>query len=288
MLNLTGTGVALITPFTADSEVDTVSLRKIVNHVIEGGVEYLVVLGTTAETATLTSAEKKLVIETVVSENNGRLPLVLGVGGNNTKSLINKLQTGDYAAFQAILSVTPYYNKPNQEGLFQHYSALAQASPLPIILYNVPGRTGVNMLPDTVFRLANAHKNIIGIKEAVGDLGQMHKLLRDKPADFAVISGDDGLALPLVLAGGAGIISVIAGALPSDFSNMIRLGLAGNNKESYAIHYKMMTIIDLIFEQGNPAGIKNLSNHLGLCGETLRLPLVKVSDDLSDKIKRAI
>jgi 4-hydroxy-tetrahydrodipicolinate synthase len=288
MFDLTGTGVALITPFTSDLSVDVVALRKIVNHVIEGGVEYLVVLGTTAETATLSSAEKKIVIETVVDENRGRLPLVLGLGGNNTNALIEKLKKNDFSAFQVILSVTPYYNKPNQEGLYQHYAALAKASPLPIILYNVPGRTGINLLPSTVFRLANDFKNIVAIKEATGDLNQISKLLKDKPTEFAVISGDDGLALPVVLAGGAGVISVIAGAVPSKFSEMVRLGLKGENKKAYEIHFKHTELIDLIFEQGNPAGIKNVNKHLNLSEEFLRLPLVSVSSDLSERIKKSL
>ena len=288
MLSLVGTGVALITPFTEELTVDTLALRKLVNHVIAGGVEYIVVLGTTAETATLSPLEKQLVIDTIVSENARRVPLVIGVGGNNTQTLIEDLKTKDYSAFQAILSVTPYYNKPTQEGLYQHYAALAQVAPLPIILYNVPGRTGVNLLPSTVFRLAKEFSNIIGVKEASGDMEQFNKLLQERPENFMVLSGDDGLAVPVVLAGGEGVISVIAGAFPKEFSAMVRLALKGDAENAYLTHHKLTGIIELIFEQGNPAGIKNLCNHLGLCLDKLRLPLVSVSSDLSARIKKAI
>ncbi len=288
MLSLVGTGVALITPFTEELTVDTLALRKLLNHVIAGGVEYIVVLGTTAETATLSPQEKQLVIDTIVSENANRLPLVIGVGGNNTQSLIEDLKSKDYSAFQAILSVTPYYNKPSQEGLYQHYAALAKVASLPIILYNVPGRTGVNLLPTTVFRLAGEFSNIIGVKEASGDMDQFNKLLQERPENFMVLSGDDGLAVPVVLAGGEGVISVIAGAFPKEFSAMVRLALKGDAENAYLTHHKLTGIIELIFEQGNPAGIKNLSNHLGLCLDKLRLPLVSVSSDLSARIKKAI
>lgn len=288
MFNLEGTGVALITPFTEDRLIDIPSLERIINHSIDGGVEYLVVLGTTAEVATLTSEEKSVVIQTVVTVNKGRLPLVLGVGGNDTNQLINYLKTQDLSAFEAILSVTPYYNKPTQEGLFLHYSELAKNSPLPLILYNVPGRTGINLLPKTVFRLAEAFDNIVGIKEAVGDLSQFYTLIKDKPAGFKVISGDDGLALATVLAGGSGVISVIAGGLPKEFSEMVRLGLQHKIVEAYQIHYQMMDVIDMIFEEGNPAGIKNLMSHLGLNKDILRLPLASVSEELSNRIKLAI
>lgn len=288
MLSLVGTGVALITPFTDELAVDTQALRKLVNHVIAGGVEYIVVLGTTAETATLNSKEKELVIDTIVSENAQRVPLVIGVGGNNTQALIEELKTKDFSAFQAILSVTPYYNKPTQEGLYQHYAALAQVAPLPIILYNVPGRTGVNLLPSTVFRLAHDFSNIIGVKEASGDMKQFQTLLQDRPKNFAVVSGDDGLAVPVILQGGEGVISVIAGAFPKEFSNMVRLALQKEEEKAYVTHHQFKEIIELIFEQGNPAGIKNLSSHLGLCLDKLRLPLVSVSADLSARIKKAI
>lgn len=284
MQSFIGTGVALVTPFKKDFSVDVDALKKIVNYVIDGGVEYLVVLGTTGEPATLTSAEKELVIQTIVSENNGRLPLVLGVGGNNTTQLVEELQAGDFSAFSAILSVSPYYNKPTQEGIYQHFAAIAKASPLPVILYNVPGRTASNMLPATVIRLANDFKNIIGIKEAAGDIVQAMKLLQLKPKDFLVISGDDMVTLPMVLAGGSGVISVIGEGFPRLFSDMVRLGLERKVDAAYDLHYQIADAIDMIFEQGNPAGIKEVFTALGLSENTVRLPLVTVNEDLSKRI----
>lgn len=288
MQELIGTGVALITPFKTDFSIDVEALKDIVNFSVENGVEYLVVLGTTAENATLTTQEKELVIETVVTVNNGRLPLVLGVGGNNTLEVVNELKTRDFSAFAAILSVSPYYNKPTQEGIYQHFSAIAQASTLPILLYNVPGRTSSNMLPSTVLRLANEFDNIVGIKEASGDIVQAMKIIQNKPKDFLVISGDDMTALPLVLAGGVGVISVIGQGFPKEFSEMIRLGLNNKVKEAYAIHYRLMDGIDMIFEQGNPAGIKEVFKVLKLTENTLRLPLVNVDTELSARINQFV
>lgn len=288
MQEFIGTGVALVTPFKSDFSVDTESLTKIVNFVIEGGVEYLVVLGTTAESATLNSEEKKLVIDTIKSANNGRVPLVLGVGGNNTLKIVEELKTTNFEGFSAILSVSPYYNKPTQEGIYQHFKMVAEASPLPIILYNVPGRTSSNMLPSTVLRLANDFKNIIGIKEAAGDIVQAMKLIQEKPKDFLVISGDDMITLPMVLAGGAGVISVIGEGFPKEFSEMVRLGLNRKVDEAYKLHYKLADAIDMIFEQGNPAGIKEVFKYLDLCENTVRLPLVNVNEDLSNRIKNFI
>jgi len=283
MQSLTGTGVALITPFKKDFSVDTDALIKIVNYQIEGGIDYLVVLGTTAEAATLSKDEKELVIDTVISANNGRLPLVLGVGSNNTKEVTDELTTRDLSAFAAILSVSPYYNKPTQEGIYQHFKAIAQASPLPVIVYNVPGRTSSNMLPQTVIRLANDFKNIVAIKEAAGDIVQAMKLIQNKPEGFLVISGDDMITLPMVLAGGAGVISVIAQGF-TEFAQMVRLGLDGKANEAYKLHYKYADSIDLIFEQGNPAGIKHIFKELGLSEDTVRLPLVNVDEDLAGRI----
>src|SRR5690554_3422104 len=285
MNSLIGTGVALVTPFKNDLSVDTEALKRIVRYVIDGGVEYLVVLGTTAETATLSEDEKELVIQTIIEENKGQLPLVLGVGGNNTHEVVNKLKTRDLSAFSAVLSVSPYYNKPTQEGIYQHFKAVAENSPIPIILYNVPGRTASNMLPSTVIRLANDFKNIIGIKEAAGDIVQAMKLIQNKPEGFLVISGDDMITLPMVLAGGSGVISVIGEGFPNEFSEMVRLGLQGKVKEAYALHYKLADCIDMIFEQGNPAGIKEVFKHLGISENTVRLPLVNVNQNLSDRIK---
>ena len=284
MQSFVGTGVALVTPFKKDFSVDFEALDKIVNYVIEGGVEYLVVLGTTGEPATLTSDEKERVIEAIVKTNNKRLPLVLGVGGNNTMQVVEELKTRNLAAFSAILSVSPYYNKPTQEGIYQHFSAIAQASPVPVILYNVPGRTASNMLPSTVLRLANEFSNIIGIKEAAGDLVQAMKIIQHKPADFLVISGDDMITLPMVLAGGSGVISVIGEGFPKEFSQMVRLGLERKVDEAYALHYKIADATDMIFEQGNPAGIKQVFKALGLSEETVRLPLVAVNEDLANRL----
>lgn len=281
-----GTGVALVTPFKKDFSVDTEALTKIVNFNIEGGVEYLVVLGTTAESATLSSEEKELVIETIKTANAGRLPLVLGVGGNNTAKVIEELQTRDFTGFSAILSVSPYYNKPTQEGIYQHFKAISQASPLPIILYNVPGRTASNMLPSTVVRLANECKNVIAIKEAAGDIVQAMKLIQHKPSDFLVISGDDMVTLPMVLAGGAGVISVIGEGFPKEFSEMVRLGLQRKINEAYQLHYQLADAIDMIFEQGNPAGIKEVFKTRGLAENTVRLPLVNVNEDLAIRLEK--
>ncbi|WP_291274127.1 4-hydroxy-tetrahydrodipicolinate synthase [Flavobacterium sp.] len=288
MQSLMGTGVALVTPFKKDFSVDTEALTRIVNYVIEGGVEYLVVLGTTAETATLSSAEKEMVIETVKEANKGRVPLVLGVGSNNTQHVLEELKTRDFTGFTAILSVSPYYNKPTQEGIYQHFKAIAEVSPLPIIVYNVPGRTSSNMLPSTVIRLANDFKNIIGVKEAAGDIVQAMKLIKNKPEGFLVISGDDMITLPMVLAGGAGVISVIGEGFPKEFSEMVRLGLNRKVDEAYKLHYKLADSIDMIFEQGNPAGIKEVFMHLGISENTVRLPLVNVDENLSSRIQNFI
>jgi 4-hydroxy-tetrahydrodipicolinate synthase len=284
MQSLIGTGVALVTPFKADFSIDTEALTRIVNFSIDGGIEYLVVLGTTAENATLSSAEKELVITTVVEANKGRLPLVLGVGGNNTMEVVSELKTRDLAAFTAILSVSPYYNKPTQEGIYQHFKAVAEASPLPVILYNVPGRTSSNMLPATVVRLATDFKNVVAIKEASGDLVQGFQLLKTKPKDFLVISGDDMTALSLILAGGSGVISVIGQGFPAAFSEMIRLGLNRKVDQAFQTQYQLSECIDMIFEQGNPAGIKQVFQSLGIAENTVRLPLVKVDDSLASRI----
>ncbi len=284
MKELIGTGVALITPFKSDFSVDVVGLKNVVNFNIENGIDYLVVLGTTAESATLSKEEKQLVIDTVVSENNGRLPLVLGIGGNNTHEVIEEMKTRDLSAFTAILSVSPFYNKPTQEGIYQHFAAIAKATPLPIILYNVPGRTASNMLPETVIRLANDFEKIVAIKEAAGDIVQAMRLISGCPEDFLIISGDDMNTLPMILAGGAGVISVIGEGFPKDFSKMVKLGLEKKVTEAYKIHYKIAPAIDYIFAEGNPAGIKAVFNKLEICADTVRLPLVGVSDDLRKKI----
>lgn len=284
MQSLIGTGVALVTPFKEDFSIDTEALQRIVNFSVDGGVEYLVVMGTTAENATLTQSEKELVISTVINVNKGRLPLVLGVGGNNTMEVVEELKTRDLSAFEAILSVSPYYNRPTQEGIYQHFKAIAEASPIPVILYNVPGRTSSNMLPSTVIRLANDFKNVVAIKEAAGDLVQAMQLLKNKPSDFLVISGDDMIALPMILAGGSGVISVIGQGFPKEFSEMIRLGLNRKVNEAFKTQYFLSDCIDMIFEQGNPAGIKQVFKSLGIAENIVRLPLVAADESLANRI----
>lgn len=284
MKELIGTGVALITPFTEDFKVDVAGLKRVVNFNIDNGIDYLVVLGTTAESVTLSKTEKQLVIDTIVETNNARVPLVLGIGGNNTQEVIEEMQTRDLSDFTAILSVSPMYNKPTQEGIYQHFAAIAQMAPKPIILYNVPGRTASNMLPETVIRLANDFESIVAIKEAAGDIVQAMRLINGCPAEFLVISGDDMVTLPMILAGGAGVISVIGEGFPKEFSEMVHLGLNKKVDDAYKIHYKLAPAIDYIFAEGNPAGIKAVFDKLGICGATVRLPLVGVSEALRAKI----
>ncbi len=284
MQKFIGTGVALITPFKNDLTVDVDALIKLVNFNIDNGTDYLVINGTTAESATISKEEKELIIEVIAKANNKRLPLVLGVGGNNTLEVVKEFKSRDFSNIDGILSVAPYYSKPTQEGFYQHFKALAEATDLPIILYNVPGRTAKNMEPATTLRLAKDFDNIVAIKEAGNNQRQYNTLLKDKPADFLIISGDDDLAFGVALAGGAGVISVIGQAFPKEFSTMINHGLQGNNKEGYATHFKMMDIIDYIFEENNPAGIKTVLQELDICSNNVRLPLVKVSDALETKI----
>lgn len=283
-----GTGVALVTPFKSDLSVDHDALANIVNFNVNNGVDYLVVSGTTGESVTITKQEKKDIIATIAKANKGRVPMVLGIGGNNTAQVIEEIKTTDLSIFDAILSVSPYYSKPSQEGLYQHFKAVSEACPIDVILYNVPGRTSKNMEPETTLRLTNDFKNIIGVKEAGNNVAQYLKLLKDKPEDFLIISGDDDLALGVVLAGGAGVISVIGQAFPKEFSSMIRLGLKGENKESYKIHFKLMDVIGYIFEENNPAGIKAVFEALNLCQDTVRLPLVPASAKLKEKIKNYV
>lgn len=288
MQSLIGTGVALATPFKTDLSIDTEALIRLVNLSIDGGVEYLVILGTTAENVTMTKDEREFVIKTIIEANKGRLPMVLGVGGNNTADVVEELKTRDLSQFDAILSISPYYNKPTQEGIYQHFKAVAEASPIPVILYNVPSRTGTNVLPSTAIRLAKEFKNVVAIKEAAGDMIQALRLIKDKPKDFLIISGDDMIALPMVLAGGSGVISVIAQGFPNEFSEMIRLGLNRKVDEAFQLHYQLSDCIDLIFEQGNPAGIKQVFQSLGLADNTVRLPLVKVDESLENRIDQFV
>ncbi len=288
MTTFYGTGVALITPFKSDNTVDHKALANIVNFNIENGTNYLVISGTTGESVTITKKEKKEIIDTIHNANNSRVPMVLGIGGNNTAEVIEEIHTTDLSYIDAILSVSPYYSKPTQEGIYQHFKAIADISPIPIILYNVPGRTSSNMLPATTLRLANDFKNIIAVKEAGNNVAQYLQLLKHKPKDFLIISGDDDLALSVVLAGGAGVISVIGQGFPKQFSSMIQLGLEGKAKEAYELHFKLMDVTSAIFEENNPAGIKGVLNALNLCEDTVRLPLVPASEGLKSKIKTLI
>ena len=288
MQKFIGTGVALITPFKEDLTVDVDALIKLVNFNIENGTNYLVINGTTGESSTITKEEKEQIIEVIVKTNNKRLPLVLGVGGNNTLEVVKELKARNLSEIDGILSVAPYYSKPTQEGFYQHFKAIAEATNKPIILYNVPGRTAKNMEPATTLRLAKDFSNIVAIKEAGNNQQQYHTLLKDKPADFLIISGDDDLALGVALAGGSGVISVIGQAFPKEFSKMIQLGLEGKNIEAYKIHFKMMDIIDYIFAENNPAGIKTVLQELGICSNTVRLPLVKASAELQAKIAKYV
>jgi len=284
MQKFIGTGVALVTPFKEDLSVDFDALIKLVNYTVENGIDYLVVNGTTGESGTITQEEKQEIIDVIIKANNNRLPLVLGVGGTNTALVIEELKTRDFTGIDGILSVAPYYSKPTQEGFYQHFKAIATATDLPVILYNVPGRTAKNMEPATTLRLANDFTNIVAVKEAGNNKQQYYTLLKDKPSDFLIISGDDDLALGVVLAGGSGVISVIGQAFPKEFSTMINHGLQGNNKEGYDIHFKLMNVVDSIFEENNPAGIKTVLQELNICSNSVRLPLVKTSAALSSKI----
>lgn len=284
-----GTGVAIVTPFNKDNSVDYKSLTKLVNHIIKGGVEYVVVLGTTGESVNLTKEEKKEIIRHVVDTVNKRVPVVLGLGGNNTQEIVSALKiTADFKGIDAILSVSPYYNKPNQRGIYEHYKAIASVSPLPIILYNVPGRTSSNMSADTTLKLANDFKNIIGIKEASGSVEQCMKIIKNRPTGFLVISGDDMLTLPIIASGGDGVISVVANAYPKDFSEMTRQILAGNVKNAQKLHYKFTEIIEQLFADGNPGGIKAVLELMDICKATLRLPLMPVNKDTQKAIEKLV
>ena len=287
-INLKGVGVALITPFKADKSVDFDALGKLLEYQIKNGVDYIVVLGTTAETATLDESEREAVKTFVVERVNGRVPLVLGHGGNNTKALVDQLKVMDLKPFSAILSVVPYYNKPSQEGIYQHYKAIAEASPVPVILYNVPGRTGVNMLPSTALRLAREFKNIIGVKEASGNITQMDEIIKNKPSDFMVISGDDGITFPLLTLGAVGVISVVANAFPREFSKMVRLALEGDYVHALPIHHKFTELFSLLFVDGNPAGVKFVLNEMGFIENELRLPLVPTRITTNGKIREVL
>ncbi len=284
MKELIGTGVALVTPFTNENEVDYNALEKLVNFQIENNIDYLVLLGTTGEPATLTKEEKQKVIAKIVATNNKRLPLVLGIGGNATQQIIDEITNTDLDDFCAILSVSPYYNKPTQEGIYQHFKAIANATEKAIILYNVPHRTGKNVEPETIIRLANDCKNIVAVKDAASDISQTFEILKNKPTDFHVISGDDGLGLTSVLAGGSGVISVIGQGMPTEFTKMINYGLNNEAKKAYEIQFELDNLTNLIFAEGNPAGIKCILNHKNIMETNVRLPLISVSEELKGLI----
>ncbi|TCD02171.1 4-hydroxy-tetrahydrodipicolinate synthase [Pedobacter frigidisoli] len=279
-----GTGVALVTPFNADGSVDYNGLKNLINHLVDGGIDYLVSLGTTGETATMTKEEKKKVWAFTAEINNNRLPLVAGIGGNNTLAVAEDIKAFDTTGYGAILSVSPYYNKPTQEGIYHHYKYLSEIAPLDLILYNVPGRTASNMSPETICRLANDFENIIGIKDACGSFDQFNQIMRDKPADFLLISGDDPITLPMIALGASGIISVVGNALPKQFSDMVRQCLAGEFKSALPAHLSLVEFTRLAFAEGNPAGVKAALKHLNICGDTVRLPLVKASSGLEKSI----
>lgn len=282
---LSGTGVALITPFKQNSQVDFDALGKVIDYVIDGGVNYLITLGTTGETPTISKQEKFDIIHYTNEKVNGRVPIIVGIGGNNTAELINDLQSYPLDKAIAVLSASPYYSKPSQEGLFQHYKALAAASPKPILLYNVPGRTGRNLAASTTIRLAHEVPNIAGIKEATDDMNQCMQILKDRPKDFLVVSGDDALILPQIACGMDGVISVAANAFPKDFSEMIRLCLAGDFAAARKIHYKLLEAYDLLFVENNPAGVKGFLYEQGLIENVLRLPVVPLSKGVQEKVK---
>ena len=273
-----GTGVAIATPFTPAGDLDMTGMEKLVEHLIKGGVEYLVVLGTTGESATLNKEEKQEVFSKVNAINKGRVRLVAGIGGNDTREVVKALNAFDLAGYEAVLSVSPYYNKPNQEGLFQHYKAVNDASPLPVIMYNVPGRTGMNVSVATTLRIARECKNIIATKEASGNVEQIMQIIAGKPQGFEVISGDDGITLPLIACGAIGVISVVANAYPSEFSNMVRQCLAGDFAGARPMHEKMFPIIQSMFAEGSPSGLKAYLAKLDIAGENFRLPVVSVSE----------
>ncbi|TYA57263.1 4-hydroxy-tetrahydrodipicolinate synthase [Formosa maritima] len=285
---LTGLGIAIVTPFKKDLSVDHEALTKLVNYNIENGTDYIVISGTTGESVTVTKQEKKDIIATIVKANNNRVPLVLGIGGNNTADVIEEINATEFNHISAILSVSPAYSKPTQDGIYQHFKAISLASPVSIILYNVPGRTSSNMLPETVIRLASEFENIVAIKEAAGNMSQYFQLIKNKPKDFLIISGDDDLALPVTLAGGAGVISVIGQAFPEQFSKMIHLGLEGNSTDAFKLHYAFLDIISLIFAENNPAGIKAVLEQLNITNNNVRLPLVVASNSLKDRITKII
>lgn len=284
---LTGTGVAIVTPFHEDKTVDFESLGKLTRYLVDNKIDYIVVLGTTGESVVLSKEEKKQVVQKVVNTVEGKANIVVGIGGNNTQEVLKNIREFDYQGIDAVLSVCPYYNKPNQRGLFEHFKAVAEECKVPVIVYNVPGRTGCNLAADTTVRLAHEIKNIVAVKEASGNLEQIMQIIRDKPSDFLVISGDDLLTLPIIACGGAGVISVSANAFPKQVSTMVRYALEGNLREALPYHYQLMEVTRLLFSEGSPAGIKAVLHHLGLAKNELRLPLVPVTEATYQKLASA-
>ena len=288
LIDLKGMGIALVTPFKADGSVDYEALVKLVEYQVQNGTDYLVVLGTTAETPTLTETEKAEIKRLVVTQVRRRVPVVLGVGGNCTRAVVDTLRQADLQDVDAILSVVPYYNKPSQEGIFRHYEAIAEATTRPVILYNVPGRTGTNMTAETTLRLARTFRNIVAVKEASGNIKQMNDIIKNKPTDFQVISGDDGITYPLIALGAVGVISVIGNAFPREFSRMVRLALEGDYDNARVIHSRFMELFDLLFVDGNPAGVKSMLNMMGFIENRLRLPLVPTRLTTYEKIREIL
>ncbi len=287
-INLKGLGVALVTPFKADESVDYEALNRLVDYLLQNGADYLVVLGTTAETPTLTEEEKRNIIKLVVAKVHRRIPIVLGVGGNCTRNVVQQLKQGDFEGIDAILSVVPYYNKPSQEGIYQHYKAIARATDLPVILYNVPGRTGVNMTAETTLRIAREFHNVIAVKEASGNITQMDDIIKNKPENFNVISGDDGITFPLITLGAIGVISVIGNAFPREFGRMVRLALSGDYASARIIHHRFTELFNLLFVDGNPAGVKSMLSMMGFLENKLRLPLVPTRITTYEKIREVL
>ncbi len=283
-----GLGIALVTPFNPDGSIDFDSLARLVEYQIKGGIDFFCIMGTTAETPTLTTEEKKILKNFLVEHIAGRVPILMGCGGNSTAGVLNDLRTNDWTGIDGILSVCPYYNKPSQEGLYQHLRAIAEESPVPVVLYNVPGRTGVNMTAETTLRLANDCENIVAIKEASGNITQMDDIIKNKPANFDVISGDDGITFPLITLGAVGVISVIGNALPAEFSRMVRLALKGEYSSSLTIHHKFTELFKLLFVDGNPAGVKAMLSEMGLIQNQLRLPLVPTRLNTMEKISQIV
>ena len=288
MQKFIGTGVALVTPFKEDLSVDFIALKKLVNYNIDNGTNYLVINGTTGESGTITDEEKQEIIAVIVAENKGRLPLVLGVGGNNTANVVKELQTRDFSNIDGILSVAPYYSKPTQEGFYQHFKAISEATEKPIILYNVPGRTASNISEETTLRLANDFENIVAVKEASGDMDQIMKIIKNKPSDFVVLSGDDGLTLPMIKMGAEGVISVIGQSHPKEFSEMVKEERSGNSEKANKLHYSLYDFYGPLYAEGNPAGIKATLKLLRVCGDTLRPPLVNVSEKIVSQLKKLL